>query len=234
MSRNLEAFTNAAVACREVGHAVFGIDLPVESDPQSDLADLVEHVGVVSTRDGGASVWPVAPREKFGTFSVRTGNADLHTDAQYHDNPESFVFLYAQRPACDGGDSLLLHMDDLVGELQRNPVTAPHLGELFRPVWSWRTPTVFGGEASTLHPVLTEETIRWRSDNLVLAHDSSDLAFVAGAVSAVTRQSAATRRVRLDRGMALLVDNARVLHGRTNFADHSRVLFRTRFWKLHI
>uniref|UniRef100_UPI00157C9FD3 TauD/TfdA family dioxygenase n=1 Tax=Herbidospora sakaeratensis TaxID=564415 RepID=UPI00157C9FD3 len=124
--------------------------------------------GRPSARDGGRAVWEVRPRPPGGTFSQRGGPVPLHTDAQYHPDPEDLVCLFAVRPAADGGDSLLLPASGALAALRARPDGARAEAALRRPRWAWRIPAVFAaGRAAPPAPVLSGDTVRWRPDNLV-------------------------------------------------------------------
>lgn len=230
LQENRDAFTAAIDVCREIGFAKFAINLANDGIAQDELKQLVEAVGMPSLRDGGLPVWPVVPRGEVGTFSVRTGMAEMHTDSQYHDEPEPYVLLYVDKPARVGGDTLVLHMDDMLDELSSNAMSGPHFSELSRPIWRWRKPDVFGGEISGRHPVISSVGIRWRSDNIVVDSECDVSPELVYAVSSVVARAPAVRQLKMDCGVAVLLDNRRVLHGRTDFSDTARRLFRTRFW----
>ncbi|TKK81046.1 hypothetical protein FDA94_34200 [Herbidospora galbida] len=183
--------------------------------------------GRPSARDGGHPVWEVRPRPLGGTFSQRGGPVPLHTDAQYHPDPEDLVCLFAVRPAADGGHSLLLPASRALAALRARPDGARAEAALRRPQWSWITPAVFtGGRGAPPLPVLAGDTVRWRPDNLVPAEE--------GRAAAETFTDALARadpeEVRLTPGDVLLVDNRRTLHGRTAFGDPRRLMLRVRLW----
>ncbi|WP_066375121.1 TauD/TfdA family dioxygenase [Herbidospora mongoliensis] len=187
--------------------------------------------GRPSSRDGGRPVWEVRPRPLGGTFSQRSGPVPLHTDAQYHPDPEDVVCLFAVRPAVDGGHSLLLSADQALTALRRHPEGARAEAALRRPQWSWTTPAVFSenpGRSSPPAPVFAGETLRWRPDNLVPVPESSWRAAASVFTDVLVRVEPV--EVRLAPGDVLLVDNHRTLHGRTSFADLQRLMFRIRLW----
>jgi len=67
--------------------------------------------------------------------------------------------------------------------------------------------------------------MRWRYDNLV---QNEEHAWAAKIVADVASTHPATRIIRLEAGQVLVCDNAAVLHGRTAFTDHNRMLWRVR------
>ncbi|WP_062347945.1 TauD/TfdA family dioxygenase [Herbidospora yilanensis] len=190
--------------------------------------------GRPSARDGGRPVWEVRPRPLGGTFSQRSGPVPLHTDAQYHPDPEDLVCLFAVRPAADGGHSLLLPARRALAALRARPDGARAEAALRRPQWSWTTPAVFaGGRAAPPLPVLTGDltgdlggaTVRWRPDNLVPAEGRAAAETFTGVLA-----RADPEEVRLTPGDVLLIDNRRTLHGRTAFGDPRRLMLRVRLW----
>lgn len=185
--------------------------------------------GLPSSRDGGRPVWEVRPRPLGGTFSQRSGPVPLHTDAQYHQDPEDLVCLFAVRPAADGGHSLVLPAGEALTELRRRPDGARAEAALRRPIWSWSTPAVFAGAPSRTvacppAPVFAGDAVRWRPDNLVQVREAAATAFTEALAAAGPAE------VRLTPGDVLLVDNRRALHGRTSFTDPRRLMFRVRLW----
>ncbi|WP_051760125.1 TauD/TfdA family dioxygenase [Herbidospora cretacea] len=183
--------------------------------------------GRPSARDGGRAVWEVRPRPLGGTFSQRSGPVPLHTDAQYHPDPEDLVCLFAVRPAADGGHSLLLPAGRALAALRARPDGARAETALRRPQWSWTTPAVFaGGRAAPPVPVFSGDTVRWRPDNLVASEEGR----AAAAAFAAALAGAGPAGVRLTPGDVLLIDNRRTLHGRTAFGDPRRLMLRVRLW----
>ncbi|MFC4588598.1 TauD/TfdA family dioxygenase [Sphaerisporangium corydalis] len=190
--------------------------------------------GRPSDRDGGCQIWPVAPRttRAEATFSVRTGDAGFHTDAQYHRRPEDVVCLFVVRPAAEGGDTLLLTARDAVAALAREPMARPVLDSLSRPIWSWTPPEVFSGpgEAARQAPVPVlpgDGTMRWRRDNL--ARLCPPQARAAAVLESSLRRAPAVR-IRQRPGDVIVIDNHRTLHARSTFTDLRRHLLRVRLW----
>lgn len=228
VSRNLDAFAAATAACDVQGFAVMRLELA----SGDDLLALAHRAGRPSSRDGGKATWCVRPNGATGTYSMSMGPAELHTDSTYHDRPEPYVVLYVERPAAKGGESLVLRVDDMRSELNGLPA-AEHTEALLREaIWRWQRPAALGGGHTSGHPVLDESGIRWRRDTLVTAGVDDAQCQAARRVASVAANSTAVRVLRLEQGDALLIDNRRVLHGRTGFIDSARRLQRIRFWEL--
>lgn len=205
------------------------IGLTATSNPETVVA-YASGFGSVSNRDGG-SVWPVTARVDSGTFSMTAAEAPLHTDAQYRDDPEDAFVLACVRPACTGGDSVILSVADLVETLAARPDWLALKSVLTAPIWRWRTPAVFGGPSSnTPVPVLNyrgdgSPVMRWRFDNLIRDERYS---WAAEIVAHVAATHPSTKLLRLEAGQVLVCDNTTVLHGRTAFTDSRRMLWRVR------
>lgn len=185
--------------------------------------ELCARFGEPSSRDGGATLWPVRPRssDPTQTFSQRAGEAGLHTDAAYRDEPEARFALFCIRPAADGGLTRLLAAAHV--ELGLDPSLARRLRV---PQWRWEVPEVFGGGLSGRYRVLDDDgSIRWRTDNLVIPADLQATA-VAFADHLETHRMLVQLLLPVDG--VLVCDNRRVLHGRTTFADRRRWLVRVR------
>jgi CsiD len=228
MRRNLDAFAAARALCKVRGFAVTRLEL----DCSADLLAFAHLAGRPSSRDRGTVVWCVRPRGSVGKFSMSPGSADLHTDSTYHDRPEPFVLLYVQRRAAHGGESQVLHVDDLRTDLHGSEGAEDTEALLRAPIWRWKRPMAFGGGQTTGHAVLDGSSIRWRLDNLVINGSDDSQHWAAGHLASVARNSRGIRTLRLDRGDALLIDNRCVLHGRRAFTDTARELYRIRFWDL--
>jgi Taurine catabolism dioxygenase TauD, TfdA family len=206
------------------------------------VLDLAAEFGVPSARDGGRAVWPVAPAAdgRGCTFSSRVGRAGFHTDAQYRAEPEDYMCLFGVRPAADGGRTGLLRYDAAIEALMRRPDGSELLAAMRRPVWRWRIPACFaagGREDGAVPPAFSPPAavlpgtgrIRWRRDNLDPRCDVPP-----GAAARIDRafETAPGRvRLRLGAGDLLVVDNHRVMHARTAFADPDRFLLRVRLWE---
>ena len=187
------------------------------------VAELCAAFGAPSNRDGGMDLWPVRPRstDPGQTFSQRAGDAGLHTDAAYHDDPEERFALICVQPAVDGGYTRLLGAADIARSL--DPLLARRLRV---PQWRWRVPEIFGSGLSGRHSVLDDDgTVRWRSDNLVIP---GDLQHAAAAFAVHLETHPMLVQLLLPADAVLICDNRRVLHGRTNFTDRRRWLIRVR------
>ncbi len=196
----------------------------------ADVETFAMQYGELSLRDGGTGAWLVKPRKKSGTYSEISGPAAFHTDSQYHSNPERFFVLACETPASEGGDNLLIGMDDAL-EVAQEALGNKAVDRLKQSVWRWTVPKVFQSEntpaVSPPSPIFREDgTIRWRIDNIV-CENSSDLS-LAKSFEQALESSPRAAHIRLQAGDVLLCDNWRALHARTSFCDMNRVLYRAR------
>lgn len=150
---------------------------------------------------------PIKPVAHGRSFASRIGDAPLHTDSQiFHGTPPDLQILGCVRPARVGGDTLLLDSRTVIAR-------AKDLDALFRRPRTLRF--VFGDLVAT--------TISAVGDALIFTHpprsdDGIDLDL---------RDSTP---VRLGAGDVIVVDNHRMLHGRTAFDDPRRELQRLLVW----
>jgi alpha-ketoglutarate-dependent taurine dioxygenase len=205
--------------------------LPFVRDRAPDLEFVLgfaARLGRPSERDGGIAAWPVTPvtGDPRATFSQRAGHAALHTDAAYRRDPERGVCLFAVRPAQDGGRSRLVAGKDVLHALP------DALGrQLSRPDWEWRVPAPFQPGPPFRGAVLSRDgKVRWRADTLRPAGTGQERA--AAEFAARVETLPAVVEIPLQEGDVLVLDNHRMLHGRTAFTDPCRLLVRVRLWDL--
>ncbi|HEY6424993.1 MAG TPA: TauD/TfdA family dioxygenase [Pseudonocardiaceae bacterium] len=214
----------------DTGWVVFHSDEVAAGDKRA-MAAIARSLGKESDRDGGA-LWPITPRARTGTFSITAQETGLHTDAQYHDQPEPRFLLFCVVPAaCGGGANRLLRASDVIRRLNDAATLAEADTERLRTeAWSWEVPEIFQtAPMHNSHAVLGGgDTVRWRHDNL--RPGGPEQARTAQRFRDYVETHPAVVDVRLDSGDVLYCDNKRVLHGRTAFQDPRRLLYRTRLW----
>lgn len=188
--------------------------------------------GLLSRRDGGVGAWLVKPRKSQGTYSEVAGPAGFHTDSQYHFDPERLFVLACVTPAEEGGDNLLIDVED-ARAIALETLGEAGLNRLSQNVWRWSVPEVFQVDSvpavSPPSPIFHPDgSIRWRIDNLVCETVADrDL---AERFEAALQASSRFQTVRLLQGDVLLCDNRHALHARTDFDDMNRVLYRARLF----
>lgn len=228
------AFSSAKAELARHGWTVLrGLSFLAGGPPDPDrVLEVAAEFGTPSARDGGRAAWSVAAMtdRPGATFSVRTGEAQLHTDAQYHRHPEDLVCLFCVRPAAKGGHTRVLTAADALAAVQRHPRARQVRAALAQPRWWWQAPEVFHAESGHLSAVLPGDgTIRWRADNLGPRLPVDQLR-AAAVFEACVESAPGIVELRLAAGDLVVLDNQRALHGRTAFWDRRRLLFRVRLW----
>ena len=203
------------------------LDVPLAVDVVERFA---ARLGTPSLRDGDRAAWPVRPRKAHGTFSETDGEARLHTDSQYHRLPERAFILACERPANDGGASILLDSRE-ARHIAHDQLGMEGLRLLERPLWSWSVPDVFQRQGvppvSPPAAVFAEDgSIRWRIDNIQCG--SEELFQIARSFADALSGARQVVRVVLGAGDVLFCDNRFALHGRETFSDRERLLYRVR------
>jgi hypothetical protein len=150
---------------------------------------------------------PIKPVAHGRSFASRASDAPLHTDSQlFHGAPPDLQILGCVRPAESGGDTLLLDSRTVIAR-------ATNLDALFQRPRTFRF--VFGDLVAT--------TISAVGDALIFTHPPRSDDGIALDLRDPTR-------VRLEAGDVIVVDNHRMLHGRTAFDDPHRELQRLLVW----
>ena len=103
----------------------------------------------------------------------------FHTDSQYHHQPERLFVLACDTPAEEGGNNLLLSVDD-AREIAQKFLGDDAMARMKQSVWRWAVPEVFQSATvpavSPPSAIFREDgSIRWRIDNLVCETDADQL-----------------------------------------------------------
>ncbi|WP_197065297.1 TauD/TfdA family dioxygenase [Massilia sp. 9096] len=200
----------------------------------------------------GRVAWDVKARPvaeggaRFTTFSERVGNADMHTDSSFYPMPEEQFILYVVAAArCNGGQSLLVGVEEIYQTLQASPAGRAAFELLSTTPVPFRVPAIYaaGDEqvevftATVFGPARRPGarcTIRWRYDSIMkglAARPDLDTPELRDAIALMNHaaEHAAPRFVhQLATDTLLLVDNHHMLHGRTTYDDEKRHLIRIR------
>ncbi|HMT00867.1 MAG TPA: TauD/TfdA family dioxygenase [Candidatus Absconditabacterales bacterium] len=184
----------------------------------------------------------IAPRKnsenKRATISEISGEAEFHTDSQYLPLPEKFFILACQTPAVWGGDSLLLDGKKLINDLRED--SEQFYEDLQNEQFTFLVPTSFTktGDNRSLEllraPIVSEEIpIRYREDTIRNAQQLVPTLFTDKHEKILQQlkqkiQESEKLQLRLEKNDILVVDNHRFLHGRTDFSDAQRLLYRIR------
>ncbi len=196
----------------------------------------------------GRVAWDVRAREldqpgaRFTTFSERVGGAEMHTDSSFYPMPEEQFMLYVVTAArCNGGESLLIDVDDIYRELQKSREGRIAYSLLTTREVPFRVPAVYAAEDGNveyyLAPVFRHDgglAIRWRYDaimkGLALRPDlgSPELVEAVELVNDIVERRAPRFRRQLPDDTLLWADNHHTLHGRATYTDPARHLIRIR------
>jgi alpha-ketoglutarate-dependent taurine dioxygenase len=183
-------------------------DLVSEVRPRADLPAEYQHINVQSV----------------------AGVAPLHTDRSFAADAERWFSLWCVRPANDGGDSVLIDGWQVLNDAAVTPGLRIDLEKQAFPLWI--------GNSATQIPLLTTHAthtqLRWHSRLLRMgleAEGSTTSAPIRTSFERLASLVEAPERhlvSRLRRNEAVIIDNHRILHGRTHFNDPDRFLLRVR------
>jgi alpha-ketoglutarate-dependent taurine dioxygenase len=189
--------------------------------------------------------WDVRARpgsqSKFVTFSERTGNADMHTDSSFYPMPEEQFLLYVVASArCNGGESLLIDVEDIVAELEKTEAGRAAYALLREAQVPFRVPSVYAAQDEQVElfyaPVFHADgrSMRWRYDSiekgLAARPDlaTPELVSALRLLNEIVEQHAPRFVRQLPDDTLLWADNHRTLHGRAMYTDPGRHLIRIR------
>jgi hypothetical protein len=153
-----------------------------------------------------------------GFAGLGRGHLALHTECAQLLRPPRLILLVCAQAADTGGESLLVDGQAVVAELA--DIRPSALGALSAPRAAY-----FGGADGHFAPVLESLPdgrwhLRLRQDSLARFSPEAE-AHLPALRRAVERN---TLRLPLTAGQGLLLDNHRVLHGRTSFTGERRLL----------
>lgn len=178
---------------------------------------LVEEQGVQRVEARGA-----VPRDQFGKPLLSGHHAAfaLHSDESFLPRPCRYVLLHCWRPDPDGGGETLL--------AERASIESRAEAETLHALRTLRLPYP-AGDAVTLDKVL----LRYHRDEVVACASRRGTSLTVEQQRWMARFeqlfAAASVRIRLEQCDLLILDNHRVLHGRTAFTARSpRLLKRVR------
>jgi hypothetical protein len=187
-------------------------------------------------RDRGL-VFGDGPRVRYS--DSRTGG-DLHTDGAERPLPAPALFtLFCVRQSEDGGDLEFVRLEALLAELDSRPDVIDTLREPFH--FDRRGDHLPGEAPTTTKPVLFEQggraAVTYLRSYIDCGHQQGEAPALSGAqtealdlVDQILASGRVTCQGKLREGELAVVDNLRVLHGRTEFHDtpgHDRLLLRT-------
>jgi len=181
---------------------------------------------------------------RFVTFSERVGNADMHTDSSFYPMPEEQFLLYVVAAArCQGGESLLIALDDIHAELQRTEAGRATFALLSTTPVPFRVPAVYAADDAGVEIHLAQVfardadgqmLMRWRYDSIVKGLDARPalatpaLRAAVDLLNTVIEQHTPRFSQLMPDDTLLWADNRRMLHGRARYTDPQRHLIRIR------
>lgn len=218
-------------------------------DAKSLMLEFCSSLGVPTATDPerGTIIWEVTPRKHLPsnhspTITENAIFADLHTDSSYMPQPEQFVSFMMLHPAEDGGgETFYVDGEAAIKWLEQSAHGSATLRILRETKYLFRVPTSFTRLQSDLTPEWVEAPlladvplIRYRRDSLQEGFEAaperfSDAEKLAAWAFGDALQSLPQERRYLERGDLLILNNHRLLHGRTAFSDLSRLMLRCRF-----
>lgn len=188
-------------------------------------------------RDRGADI--VASRS--ARYSDTRFGGHLHTDGMHRPGhiPDVFV-LYCHRPAPVGGKSVLVHIDEILDQLRASRAAMRELSGEFH--FDTRDPDP--GRPQTVPRPVIEETDQGPSINYLREYIDSghrspgvppltaEQKKALDRMDEILANGTLHRFVRLDAGELMIINNRRIVHGRTDFMDDpgssaGRLLLRT-------
>lgn len=153
-----------------------------------------------------------------GYQSTTRHRMTLHTDNTYSDDPCDLLILSCIKQAESGGETLIADSVDVL-----RGVPEGTLQSLSAPIWQWRMP---GGSLSDSRSVLDDVgRVRWWREFLVTGSTEQESSADLFELALVSK----SQSILLHDGDSLVIDNHRVLHGRSDFVG-SRCLRRVHVW----
>ena len=239
LTREVVALDPGCVVLRGLGYHRF----PREVRDTLVLA-LTQSIGKPTDHNADKRVmWPVKPRAEEvkktvdykTTFSEEAGEAPLHTDSAFASEPEKYNCLYVVKQAHDGGGiSVILNVPRLIDELDRTPEGRDCLQVLRQQEFPFRVPDAFFKGDRVVTGRVLGDVVRFRHDCLMAGFAVREDMRTNERLWAVEhfRNAAETSHARISYRLlddeAIVVDNHRLLHARTNFEDRERHLIRVR------
>ena len=163
---------------------------------------------------------PIKPVPEGRSFASNAAFTPLHTDSQMFGGVSPHMqIMFCAKAARDGGTTLLLDTHELLETIERED------RQFFQTLFtvSRRIPFVFGD--------VQGPTVSWRAECLVFTHSPMRVDDEIGKKLQHYISRAPVIEVPVADGRILVVDNHRMLHGRTAFTDTSRRFTRLLVWR---
>lgn len=188
-------------------------------------------------------IWEIKPRQNISyasTFSEHNLEASLHTDTQYHLNPEKYIaFLTIKQARCGGGKTIILDFYEVLKTLQNTNQGINCLNILKNYSFPFAVPTVFAQdklnkEVIYSHIISNDFTIRYRYDTIynglqIANIPQTDIRYWALSFFENHLVKHPQKKLfYLPDNHIIFINNYRFLHGRSSFQDPARYLLRVR------
>lgn len=193
-------------------------------------------------------IWDIKARDELlqpnhiPTYSEHANEAELHTDTQYHPEPERYLILYFIRQAnCGGGASILRDFNSVKQNMRQSAEGAWAVDYLEKTNLPFQVPTSFTSNRRsdsvevTIAPIFgTFPSIRYRRDTLkrgLQARTEYDTSETRYAVNLLERELQNTELLVKNTCHSdgfLMLNNHEALHGRELFTDRDRYAVRIR------
>lgn len=231
-------------------HALWVPDVGLRNEPIEAMRLFTLALAVLLGRPspvaiGRGAVWDIRKRAPRGagwyyTFSEHAHAAPLHTDSQFRASPEALILNYVVRQANDaGGRTSVARGVDVLDNLLEGPDGEEAEAILRSIPVPFRVPSLFAdrpeaGPSVSRFCVLSEDPlVRFRRDTIRSGLKLMPECANPGLLMALQRLDMAIDRmesnsVRLHDDSLCVIDNHRMLHGRTSFVDPARHIVRVR------
>jgi alpha-ketoglutarate-dependent taurine dioxygenase len=221
------------------GYSIHSSDKSKKADIKEYHWSLVNKLGLPSEHNEGKKdyIWEISAKQNTSsikTYSEHSQKANLHTDSQYRHNPEKYFSLSSIQTAnCGGGQTEILDFKNLYAKIKNNT----WFKELYE-AYPIAIPDVFQSiqERIIYQPIIKESPfIRFRTDTILKGLDLANEPLESKPRKAFNflkeeiLNSNLIERFYLKKGQIIIIDNHRVLHGRSAFQDSNRLLLRIRF-----
>jgi hypothetical protein len=193
--------------------------LPRDDDPTCLGAIVGATLGPI-VKYPGEGDWIIAIKEDAARQDARPSFANareffLHTDLSYAPTPpEYFAMQSVINNPGEGGISVFCDSASVLDALD-----SADIDELHKPQFIFPAPPHYEGVSSVTLPILTPRSgwtrsrVRFRRDNL----RSETRPGISAVIALIQAMSRSTFEILLDSGTVALIDNHRILHGRTAF-----------------
>jgi alpha-ketoglutarate-dependent taurine dioxygenase len=190
------------------------------------------------TFDESNFTWEVKTKDySSNDYSFSSSFVPLHTDSFFSKKPEKYFFLYAHKTSLlDEGITTLADFFNIREQLLSSKQGTKYYEVLSKKLYPSRVPRIFNTNLEVnWSPIVFKDSIRFRMDRLEAAFDLIDKDYRPIMVEAIEylnniiQDERHINRIKLDQNDVILIDNGRMLHGRTEFTNADRTLIRIRF-----